>query len=107
MMQATDNKVYTRFLKAGAKIVFEVELLKDTALADWRFEQCRACDKFNAEDETCGVCGCFMDVKTTHKRSKNLKKWRIETTHCPQGRWNDKEVANHYRQIDGLEPLMD
>ena len=107
MMQATDNKIYTRFLKAGAKIVFEAELLKDTALVDFRMETCQGCDKFQQDDQSCGVCGCFMDVKTHHKVSRNLKKLRIETTHCPLGKWNDKEVANHYREIDGLEPLTD
>ena len=107
MMQATDNKIYTRFLKAGAKIVFEVELLKDPALVEFRMNTCRGCDLLDPEDLTCGVCGCFMDVKTTQKLSRNLKKLRTETTHCPEGLWNDKEVANHYRQIDGLEPLTD
>jgi hypothetical protein len=105
MMTTTDNKIFTQFLKAGAKIVFEVELLKDRALVDFRMNTCRGCNKFDKEEQTCGVCGCFMDVKTTHKTTRNLKKLRIETTHCPMGKWNDKEIANHYRQLDGKELL--
>ncbi len=30
---------------------------------------------------------------------------RSEVTHCPEGRWGDIEIANHYRKLDGLELL--
>lgn len=100
------NKIFTQVLKKGAKVVFEVELLNDPSIEAFRMDTCNRCQHFNAEDQTCGICGCFMDVKTTHRLSRNLKKMRIETTHCPMGKWNDKDVANHYRQLDG-EPLLD
>jgi hypothetical protein len=107
MMQATDNKLLTQILKKGADVAFKVEPLNDPVLESFRMDTCMSCDLLDPADVSCTVCGCFMDVKTKHKISRNIKKLRVEVTHCPRGKWNDKEVANHYRQIDGLEPLTD
>jgi len=41
-----------------------------------RLEVCSNCEKYNADDKRCTVCGCFMLVKAN-----------IETSECPDGKW--------------------
>lgn len=41
-----------------------------------RLKICSSCEKYNAEDKRCAVCGCFMLVKAN-----------IETSECPEGKW--------------------
>lgn len=79
----------------------------DTETADWRFDICLKCDKRNEDENTCTVCGCFLDLKTSSRVNYRVKKNRNEITHCPLGRWNDLEIANEYRRIDGKEPLIE
>lgn len=99
------GEIYTKILKQGADKLFRAELLEDQQKVDFRMDVCSKCENFNTEDQTCGICGCFMEVKTTHKTTRNIRKMRIETTHCPMGKWDDKDVANHYRQMDGQKLL--
>jgi len=40
-----------------------------------RLEICRNCDRLE-EDGTCGICTCYMTIKTKFKAAK-----------CPEGRW--------------------
>lgn len=90
-------------VKAGAKAALAVEEHGDQALTDARMETCRGCPRFEAESQQCGVCGCYMDIKTKLLRNRNPHAMgRIEVTHCPEGRWGDLKIANHYRAIDGL-----
>lgn len=74
-------------------------------LTEFRIKTCEACREFDAEERTCTVCGCFIDIKAELKTNRNPLKLRTEITHCPFGRWNDKDTANHYREIDG-KPLL-
>lgn len=74
-------------------------------LAEWRMSVCRACPDFKPKNQKCGVCGCYLEIKTACYTNRNPKKMRTEFTHCPNGKWNDKELANQYRALDGLEPL--
>lgn len=95
-----------RLIKLGIEMALKVEPLEDKELEDWRMDQCRGCDRYDAENDKCKECGCFMEIKTGLKYNHNPKKWgRVEVTHCPLGRWNDLEIANSYRKVDGLEPL--
>ncbi len=73
--------------------------------ADRRMEVCFSCEKRNENENVCNVCGCFLDLKTSAKTNWNARKLRNEITHCPLGRWNDKEIANLYREMDGKELL--
>lgn len=73
--------------------------------ADERFSVCLSCDRRDAEENTCLECGCFLDLKTSAKTNWNARKLRNEITHCPLGRWNDIEIANVYREMDGKELL--
>lgn len=47
---------------------------KDTV--EYRLEICANCDKFNAEEKRCTLCGCFMMVKAN-----------LEVANCPDNKW--------------------
>lgn len=66
-------------------------------VAEWRMSICQACEHRN--DNKCGVCGCFLDLKTKSATNFNPKRMAYEVTHCPLGRWDDEEIANHYRSL--------
>jgi hypothetical protein len=70
-----------------------------------RLAICEACKFFDAESRRCKVCKCFMDVKASAEINLNPMKGRYEVTHCPKGFWDDKDVANHYRELDGIMPI--
>jgi len=70
-----------------------------------RFRVCVSCEYRNEKENVCDVCGCFLDLKTSAKTNWNARKLRNEITHCPLGKWNDKETANIYREMDGKELL--
>lgn len=92
--------------KTVAKIVLSVEKHNLPELTAFRMNTCKRCDKFESEDETCGVCGCFMDVKTELFSNINpTVLGRIEITHCPLGKWKDMHIANAYRKLDNKEIL--
>lgn len=93
-------------LKGAAKVVLSDVEHNDYDLFQQRISTCEGCDKFNAEERTCGVCGCFMDIKAGLTTNRNPEKnLRIEFTHCPLGRWNDKHIANYYRLLDNISLL--
>lgn len=73
--------------------------------AAMRFNVCLGCDRRDEKENTCKECGCFLDLKCGAKTNWNAKKLRTEITHCPLGKWNDKETANVYREMDGKELL--
>ena len=77
----------------------------DGETADARFDVCLKCEYRNLEENKCMVCGCFLDLKVNTKVNWRPAKNRNEITHCPMGKWDDKEIANHYRALDGLKPL--
>lgn len=80
---------------AGALIVGEKV---SDEVAAWRMSICQACE--HRRDNVCGVCGCFLDLKAKSATNFNPAKMRNEVTHCPLGKWNDEEIANHYRSLE-------
>lgn len=91
-------------LKIAAK-KFLVDELVDPDTAEQRINVCVQCNRFDSDNRRCKVCKCYMDIKTTAKTNLNVKRSRYEITHCPLGRWNDLEIANEYRKMDGLPVL--
>lgn len=78
----------------------------DEELADFRLAKCYGCSEFKNETIQCGVCGCYMDIKTKSATYREIKAGgQVRLTHCPLGRWGDKVIANIYRAIDGKELL--
>lgn len=89
-------------------LIAEKAIVKETVsdgVANERFTVCLKCEKRDADENICTVCVCFLDLKTGSKVNLNAKKLRNEITHCPLGKWNDKDIANVYREMDGKELL--
>ena len=98
---------FNNVLKAGARAALSVGEHSNEALSLSRMNTCKKCPNFKSETQQCNVCGCFMDIKVTMLRNRNpYAAGRVEVTHCPEGRWNDKHIANHYREMDGKELLV-
>lgn len=96
--------IFEEALRLAAKTVLVTgEVAGDEAAK--RFSACLECDKRNAAQNKCEVCGCFLDVKTKAKSNWNARRLRNEITHCPLGKWEDLNTANMYRQMDGKEFL--
>jgi len=89
-------------------LLAETVIVKEKVTADVakeRMNVCNGCEKRNKVENTCSVCGCFLDLKTGARTNWNAKKMRNEITHCPLGKWSDKETANLYREMDGKQLL--
>lgn len=96
------------WIEDAKKLAAATVLVKETVddeLAAWRFSICNACELLDRERIVCTVCGCYMQIKTKAKTSRSPARPLGEVTHCPMGKWNDKDICNHYRAIDGKELL--
>ena len=98
--------VITEIQKALATELLAVEKHNSEELTQTRLAICGGCPNFDSEKKKCKACGCFMEVKATLLKHRNPKAFgRIELTHCPEGKWSDKETANAYRKLDKKELL--
>lgn len=98
--------VITEIEKALAAKLLTVEKHNNKELTESRLATCGGCPNFDPEKKKCKVCGCFMEVKSELLKHRNPKALgRIELTHCPDGKWADKETANFYRKLDNKELL--
>jgi len=91
------NKVFWWLKSFLAKHIIVIEHASD-GLEKKRLEVCLNCE-FKREREgmkICGVCGCFLELKAASLININHRKRRIEITHCPLGKWNDRWIANEY-----------
>lgn len=93
-----------KILKLAAETTMPVDLVS-SEMADERYNICHSCEKRDTVKDKCLVCKCFIDVKVTCETNRNPFKMRNEITHCPMGKWGDLEIANKYRELDGL-PLL-
>lgn len=92
--------------KALASEFLTIEKTENIELIKTRMSICEGCPSFDKEKKKCLECGCFMEIKTTLLKHRNpKKKGRVEITHCPLGKWGDKEIANKYRIEDNKEIL--
>jgi len=82
-----------------------VESETTDGIASERMAVCMTCKHRQEQENKCGVCGCFLDLKTKAESNVNPKNGRIEITHCPIGKWGDIEIANFYRELDGKQPI--
>lgn len=93
-----------RVLELLAGALFLIEHVEEPTRV-MREARCEDCDFRDKQENRCKVCKCFLAVKQKSKENRNPQRLRNEVTHCPHGKWNDKDIANEYRQIDGL-PLL-
>lgn len=99
------REIKNKVLSKVAGLVLETEPLNDDELKAKRLSICNSCPNLDS-DRRCKICTCFVDAKVGIKVNKNpLKLFRSEVTHCPIGKWDDKDLANHYRKIDGKNLL--
>ena len=96
--------IFEKIQRVAAQTVI-VQAQTDDDTAGKRLSVCMSCEYRNEKKNKCNKCGCYIDLKAAAAENWNPKKMRVEVTHCPMGKWNDLEVANHYRKIDGLEPI--
>lgn len=88
--------LFNEVMKSGAEALLVVENVSE-AEKKVRLAVCAACPEFDAEERRCTRCGCFMDVKAGSLTNRNPERaLRIEITHCPLGKWGDKEIADYY-----------
>lgn len=84
-----------------------VEQYVEEAVAKFRMSICLTCDRRDPGMNRCLECGCMLDAKTKSKLNRRLSLGRqSEVTHCPLGKWDDLKIANEYRKLDGLPPLL-
>lgn len=84
----------------AAQVVFTGEKV-DAETVEMRKAACQGCEFFDEKYRECKACGCMLDIKWALKTHTNPMKFRDEITHCVHGKWNDVEIANVYRLIDG------
>jgi len=92
-------------LKKLAEGLLPVEHVTDE-VKSVRLSVCNSCENLERDQMRCNICGCFLEVKAGCLVNFNPKKVRKELTHCPMGKWNDLDTANHYRLLDKLKPLQ-
>lgn len=93
-------------------LIAETVIVKEETDIETAIKRSLICGGCERNDKTengpygvCMDCKCFLDLKPKSKTNWNPKKNRNEITHCPNGFWNDKDIANIYREMDGKELL--
>lgn len=88
-----------RIQKDFVNLVVVVDSLDREADAEtiaFRKAQCNLCPF--RQDDKCGICKCFIDIKTTTKVNRRIDGTK-EVTHCPKGRWKDQNLVSFYKLI--------
>lgn len=86
--------------KKAAELIMVVDKLDSTVDAETinnRKLACSSCDK-RVKDK-CSMCGCYIDIKVTTKVNRTIT-GKKEITHCPLGKWNDKDLINIYSLLN-------
>jgi len=66
----------------------------DDLTKETRLSICKTCANYDPGAAKCLICGCFLEVKAGLKIHRNPKNgMKLEITHCPEGKWFDKEIA--------------
>ena len=89
-------KWYEKLLELAAKELLVVEKVDDLTKKT-RLDICKTCPNYDPGKAKCLICGCFLEAKAGMKVHINPKTLKEEITHCPEGKWFDKEIAEHYR----------
>lgn len=86
--------------KGLAKFFLAVKDLNNAELAAKRYNTCKSCEQYVKQTDQCNVCGCYMSIKTTLKTNRDPELGgKIVETHCPLGRWDDKELSEYYNSL--------
>ena len=68
-----------RWIFHGAESVTKEEFMRRTKI-------CNECPHFIHKSNTCGICGCWMEVKA---------KWK--TSECPKRKWGNEADSKFYK----------
>ncbi len=60
----------------GIKDIIKKEINKKIYTSEERIRMCESCEYFKSGTRQCGICWCFMDIKTKMKNKS-----------CPKGKW--------------------
>lgn len=71
------------------------EDLNDATIEQMRKDKCDKCPNNNGI--SCMKCGCVLAIKQAAKTNLNIHNGRIEITHCPEGYWDDANLAVYYQ----------
>lgn len=81
-MSATDadccRRSFAASIKDTAKRLLEDPTVAPRAVHIERMGVCEACDRYVADKQTCGICQCFMPLKTT-----------MANMRCPIDKWEE------------------
>jgi hypothetical protein len=66
-------KALWRYIWFGHQVTFEEYML--------RLDKCRSCEYLERYDGSCNKCGCYV-----------LKKAKMSTEKCPDGKWLEKSI---------------
>lgn len=97
-------EIKNKLLSKVAGFVLGIEKLNDPELKEFRIKTCEsnAGKCFDEVNRRCKMCICFNPCLSIDKTNYNPNKlMRIEITHCDLGKWDDKDLANYYRELDG------
>lgn len=93
------------FVKMAEVILIAEELPEEIRHKTKRFRE-KVCNNnsgicYDKNKDKCKECGCIISAKSKMLKNYNIKKnMRVEITHCPLGKWNDEEIAEHYKNFD-------
>lgn len=71
----------------------------DALTKQTRLSICKTCINYDPDAAKCKVCGCFLEAKAGMKININPKTGKTEVTHCPEGKWFDKEIAAYMGKL--------
>lgn len=87
-------------IKKAIGAALEVKNVPEDLKSD-RQGVCASC-KFHVDNEKCGQCGCYTEIKSGMDYNRNpARMFRIEKTHCPEGKWPyiDTEGVRHENDL--------
>lgn len=101
------NEMKNKILSSMASEMLVVTWLDNDEVEEWRKAQCESnagiC--YDSKNKKCLICKCYIEAKAPMKININPKRMKKEITHCPLGKWADKDIANMYLKEQGKQLL--
>jgi hypothetical protein len=79
-----------KILEGIARGILVEEPLNDPEIENDRRIVCQNCPHIDKKNVMCGICHCFLIVKTASLVNINPHTGESEITHCPKNFWTDK-----------------
>lgn len=107
-MRKKAAKLFRKLLSADQiDSMIEHKDLNDPLLSAQRLKTCKknAGICYRPKEDVCTECVCLMKIKVTYEMHRDPLTGQTQITHCPLGKWKDKDIANHYRELNN-KPLL-